>query len=121
MGRIERPGRMTGTPLFQKRVGASILRTGWHTQMRLNKAKWSWPGGKVTLYKDRLEIKGMLMEAIVLDCQEIKHISSSLGFRVRIDHSNEEIPDYIILFGFGLLSGLREAIRKNGLKIRVGL
>ena len=119
MGRVERVSRRGGAPLFQKRVGASIIRSGWHIKMRLNKAKWPWPGGKITLYKDRLEIKGVFVGPLVLDCQEIDNIKSSLGFRVRIEHSNEEVPDYITLFGFGLLSGLRETIRKSGLKVRV--
>ena len=113
-GKITRPS--SGGVLAQKRVGASILRTGWHLKMRLNKAKWFWPLGKATLYRDRLEIKALVFRPLVLRVNEIESIYSFLG-RVRIKHTNEEVPDFITLFGFGLYDTLRGAARRNGVNI----
>jgi hypothetical protein len=102
--------------LAQKRIGASIIRSGWHIKMRLNKAKWPWPLGKVTLYRDRLEIKALVFSPLVLSVKEINSITSTLG-RVRVKHTNQQIPDYISLFGFGLYDTLKNAVRQSGLDI----
>ena len=114
-GQITRP---SGAALMEKRIGASIVRSGWHTGMRLNRAKWSWPLGKVALYRDRLEIKAPLFRPMVLDLDEIENIRRFL-WRVRIEHTNRDVPDFVALFGFGLLSSLREAVRRNRLTVRV--
>jgi hypothetical protein len=84
--------------------------------MKLNKAKIPWPLGKVTLYRDRLEIKGLILSPLVLRVNEIESIYKSL-FRVRVKHKKEDVPELIMLFGFGLYDTLREAARRSGVDL----
>ncbi len=115
-GQIVRPP--AGAKLFERRIGASILRSGWHTGMRLNKAKWSWPLGKLTLYPDRLEIRALFFRPFVLSLSEVTAIKSSFG-RVLVQHTNEDVPDHVALTGLGLFDALRAAVMRNGLQVRV--
>jgi hypothetical protein len=119
-GRIERPSVRGGTPLLQRRIGASIIRSGWHVKMQLNKAKWGWPTGKLVLYRDRLEIRFLLIKPQILSISEITAIWRTLITRVLVEHSNEEVPDHIVLSGWGLYDALKDAVRKNGLDIKIG-
>ena len=117
-GRITRPS--TGQVLFKKRIGGSLIRSGWHTGMRLNKAKFSWPLGKLSLFRDRLEIKGLLLPTVTLQFDEIDIIRSSL-LRVMVEHDNEDVPDYVALTGWGLSGAVRDAVRRNNLPVKVSL
>ena len=118
-GRIERPQVRGGTHLLQRRIGASIIRSGWHIKMKLNKAKWGWPTGKLILYRDRLEIRFIFITPQVLSISEITAIRKTLLTRVLVEHTNEEVPDHVVLSGWGLYDALKDAVRKNGLDIKM--
>lgn len=119
MGRIERASARGGTPLLQKRIGANIIRSGWHVKMQLNKAKWGWPTGKLLLYRDRMEIRFLLIKPQILAISEITAIRKTLLTRVLVEHTNESVPDHVVLSGWGLYDAIKDAVRRSGLDIKM--
>jgi hypothetical protein len=116
-GRVTRPS--SGAPLLEKRVGANMIRQGWHTQFKLNEAKWSWPLGKFSLYRDRIEIQALVFPPIVLKFSEIREIKKTLFVRVLIKHDNDDYPQHMSFFGLGLYTALKYQVKRNGLGVKI--
>jgi hypothetical protein len=91
--------------------------TGWGSHHERLKA--SWPLGKLALYREHLTI-GALIREYHLDYTDVKCIRRGLLFTVRIEHDDAIVPEYVFMQGWFLLTAIRQAVRANGLRVRVG-
>ena len=59
------------------------------------------------------------MKPQILSVSELRGIRKTLLFRVLVEHTNDEVPDHVVLSGWGLYDAISEVVRKNGLDIKM--
>ncbi len=115
--RYEAPSK----PVYTQRISVRIYPSGFHWTgwgSHLERLKASWPLGKLALYRDHLTI-GSFMRTYRLDYADVKRIRKTLLFSVQIEHDDGTVPGCVFMQGWFLLNSIRQAVRANGLRIRV--
>ena len=98
--------------LLTKWIGGSAgVKPGRHSKI-------SWPFGKLTMYQDHLVIRLFFM-TLELDYSRIQVIRKGFFLNALVKHTDSSAPDYISLFGIGLLDDIRRTNRRDRLDLKV--
>jgi len=97
--------------LLKRRVGMSLISQGGAV------CRATWPSGILMLYPDSL-VLGTLFKSFRLHYKDIDHVTPRLG-GAEVVHHGPGVPEYGMVYGFGLCRRLKDTIQRHGLELRI--